>query len=92
MSENRLLRKIFRVKIDEVAGEWRGLHNKELHELQELPDMHSSPPTICVIKSRILRSVGQVARMAVNRNAYMVLVGKLGGGGGKRSLARSRRR
>ena len=33
MSENRVLRRIFEPKRDEVAGEWRKLHNEELHDL-----------------------------------------------------------
>jgi hypothetical protein len=44
--ENRVLRKIFGPKRDEVTGEWRQLHNKELH------DLYSSPSIIRIIKSR----------------------------------------
>jgi hypothetical protein len=47
--ENRVLRRIFGPKRDEVTGEWRRLHNKELYAL------YSSPNIIRVIKSRILR-------------------------------------
>jgi hypothetical protein len=55
--ENRVLRWIFGPKRDEVTGEWRRLHNKELYAL------YSSPNTIRVIKSRKLRREGHVARM-----------------------------
>jgi hypothetical protein len=68
--ENRRLRRIFGPKMDEVTGEWRILHNKELHAL------YSSPNTIRVIKSRRLRWAGHVARMGERRGAYRVLVGK----------------
>jgi hypothetical protein len=47
--ENRVLRRIFRPKRDEVMGEWRKLHNKELH------DLYSSPSIITIIKSRRMR-------------------------------------
>jgi hypothetical protein len=46
MFENRVLRRIFGLKRDEVTGEWRKLHNKELH------DLYSSPSIIRIIKSR----------------------------------------
>ncbi|KAJ4441997.1 hypothetical protein ANN_11861 [Periplaneta americana] len=68
--ENKLLRKIFGAKRDEVTGEWRKLHNTELHEL------YSSPDIIRNIKSRRLRWAGHVARMGESRNAYRVLVGR----------------
>jgi hypothetical protein len=55
--ENRVLRRIFGPKRDEVTGEWRRLHKKELYAL------YSSPNTIWVIKSRRLRWAGYVARM-----------------------------
>jgi hypothetical protein len=55
--ENRMLRRIFGRKRDEVTGEWRRLHNKELYALYSLPDI------IQVIKSRRMRWAGHVARM-----------------------------
>jgi hypothetical protein len=55
--ENRMLRKIFGPKRDEVTGKWRRLHNAELY------DLHSSPNIIQVIKSRIMRRARHVARM-----------------------------
>jgi hypothetical protein len=55
--ENKVLRKIFGPKRDEVTGEWRRLHNKELYVL------YSSSNIIWVIKSRRLRWAGHVARM-----------------------------
>jgi hypothetical protein len=55
--ENSVLRRIFGPKRDEVTGEWRKLHNGELH------DLYSSPSLIRIIKSRRMRWVGHVARM-----------------------------
>ncbi|KAJ4437782.1 hypothetical protein ANN_13720 [Periplaneta americana] len=81
--ENKVLRKIFGAKRDEVTGEWRKLHNAELHAL------YSSPDIIRNIKSRRLRWAGHVARMGEFRNAYRVLVGRPEG---KRPLGRPRRR
>jgi hypothetical protein len=81
--ENRVLRRIFGPKRDEVTGEWRKLHNKELH------DLYSSPSIIRIIKSRRMRWTGHVARMGEKRNAYRLLVGKPEG---KRPLGRPRRR
>ncbi|KAJ4444087.1 hypothetical protein ANN_05876 [Periplaneta americana] len=81
--ENKILRKIFGAKRDEVTGEWRKLHNTELHAL------YSSPDIIRNIKSRSLRWAEHVARMGESRNAYRVLVGRPEG---KRPLGRPRRR
>ncbi|KAJ4445915.1 hypothetical protein ANN_12601 [Periplaneta americana] len=75
--------KIFGAKRDEVTGEWRKLHNAELHALYSSPDM------IRNIKSRRLRWAGHVARMGKSINAYRVLVGRPEG---KRPLGRPRRR
>jgi len=79
ITENRVLRRIFGTKRDEVTGEWRKL----LHE--ELNNLYSSPNIIRVIKSRRMRWVGHVARMGKRRGVYRVLAGKLEG---KRPLGR----
>jgi hypothetical protein len=76
--ENRVLRRIFGPKRDEVSGEWRKLHN------EELCDLYSSPSIIRMIKSRRMRWAGHVARMG---EAYRLLVGKPEG---KRPLGRRR--
>jgi hypothetical protein len=55
--ENRVLRRIFGCKSDEVTGEWAKLHNEELN------DLNSSPNIVRVIKSRRMRWAGYVARM-----------------------------
>jgi hypothetical protein len=55
--ENRVLRRIFGPKRDEVTGDWRKLHNEELHNL------YSSPDIIRQVKSRGMRWAGHVARM-----------------------------
>jgi hypothetical protein len=81
--ENRVLRRIFGPKGDEVTGGWRKLHNEELHNL------YSSPSIIRVIKSRRMRWAGHAAQMGERRNAYRILVGKPEG---KRPLGRPRRR
>ncbi|KAJ4441800.1 hypothetical protein ANN_11658 [Periplaneta americana] len=81
--ENKVLRKIFGAKRDEVTGEWRKLHNAELHIL------FSSPDIIRNIKARRLRWAGHVARTVESRITYRVLVGRPEG---KRPLGRPRRR
>ncbi|KAJ4432833.1 hypothetical protein ANN_21472 [Periplaneta americana] len=81
--ENKVLRKILGAKRDEVTGEWRKLHNTELHTL------YSSPDIIRNIKSRRLRWAGHVARVGKYRNAYSVLVGRPEG---NRPLGRLKRR
>jgi hypothetical protein len=68
--ENRVLRRIFGPKRNEVTAEWRKLHNKELH------DLYSSPSIIRITKSRRMRWAGHVARMEEKRNAYRLSVGK----------------
>jgi hypothetical protein len=80
--ENRVLRKIFVPKRDQVIGGWRKLHNEELHNL------YGSPSIIRMIKSRRMKWAGHVARMG-KRSAYRILVGKPEG---KRPLGRPRRR
>jgi hypothetical protein len=59
--ENRVLRRIFGPKMDEVTGEWRKLHKGELHNL------YSSPDIIRQIKSRRMRWVGHVACLGKGR-------------------------
>jgi hypothetical protein len=81
--EDRVLRKIFGPKGNEVTGEWRKLHNEELR------DLYSSPSLIRIIKSRRMRWAGHVARMGEKRNAYRLLMGNPEG---KRPLVRLRRR
>ena len=68
--ENRVLRRIFGPRTDEVTGEWRKLHNEELYAL------YSSPDIIRVIKLRIHGWVGHIAHTGKSRGAYRVLVGK----------------
>jgi len=53
--ENRVLRRIFGLKRDKVTGEWRKLHNEELH------DLYCSPNIVRMIKSRRMKSWGHVA-------------------------------
>ena len=57
VSENRVLRRVFGPKRDEVTEEWRKLHNKELRDLYSLPNI------VRVVKSRRMRWAGHVARM-----------------------------
>ena len=81
--ENRVLRRVFGPKRDEVTGEWRKLHNEELNDLYSLPNI------VRVVKSRRMRWAGHVARMGEDRGMHRVLVGKPEG---KRPLGRPRRR
>ena len=83
MFENRVLRRIFGPKRDEVTWEWRKLHNTELN------DMYSSSSIIWVIKSRRMRWAGHVAHMGERTGAYRILVGRPEG---KSLLARPRHR
>jgi hypothetical protein len=62
--DNRVLRRTFGPKRDEVTGEWRRLHKEELNGL------YSSPNISRVIKSRRMRWAGQVARMGKGTGAY----------------------
>ena len=70
--ENRILRRVFGHKRDE-NGEWRRLHNKELHSL------YRSPNTVRVIISRRLRWAGLVVRIKEGRSVFKVLTGKSAG-------------
>ena len=81
MFENKVLRRIFGPRRDEVTGDWRRLHNEEINVL------YSSPNIVRVIKWRRMRWAGHVARMGKERGVYRVLVGKLEG---KRPLGRPR--
>ena len=74
-AKNRVPRRIFGLKGDEVTGEWRTPHAYN----RELNDLYSSQNIIWVLKSRRLRWAGNVARMGERRIAYRVLVGKLEG-------------
>jgi len=62
--ENRVQRRIFRPKREDVAGEWRRLHNEEIHIL------YASPNIIRVIKSRRMIWTGHATRMGKMRNTY----------------------
>jgi len=78
-----VLRRIFGPGRDEVTGEWRRLHNKELN------DLYSSPNIVRVIKSRGMRWAGHVARMGEERGVCRVLLEKPEG---KRPMGKPRRR
>jgi hypothetical protein len=77
-----VLRRLFRPKKEEVTGEWRKLHNEELH------DLYSSPSIIRIMKARMIWA-GHLARMGEKRNAYRLLVRKPVG---KRPLGKPRHR
>jgi hypothetical protein len=64
--EHRILWRIFGPMRDEVTGEWRKLHNKELN------DLYSSSSIVCVIKSRRMRWAGHLARMGERRGVRRV--------------------
>jgi hypothetical protein len=81
--ENRVLRKIFGPKRDEMTGGWRKLHNEELH------NFCCSPNIIRKLKSKRMRWAGHVARMKEKRNTYNIVVGK---SEGKRLPGRPKRR
>jgi hypothetical protein len=81
--KNKVLRKVFGSKSDEVTGDWRKLHNEVLNDLYSLPNI------VRVVKSRRMRWAGHVARMGENSGVHRVLVGKPEG---KRPLRRPRRR
>jgi len=77
--ENKVLRRIFGPRRDEVTGEWRKLHNEELN------DLCSSPSIVQIIISRTMRWAGHVQHMGERRGVCSVLVGKPEG---KRALGR----
>jgi hypothetical protein len=81
--ENKVLRRVFGPKRDELSGALRKLHNEELNDLYSLHNI------VRVVKSRRMRWAGHVARMREDRGVCRVLVGKPEG---KRSLGRPRRR
>jgi hypothetical protein len=83
VSENRVLRRIFGPKRDELTEEWRKLYNEELN------DLYSSPNIVRLIKLRRMSWTGHMARMGERRGVYSVFVGKPEG---KRPLERPRRR
>jgi hypothetical protein len=66
--EERVLRKLFGPKRDEVTGEWGKVHNGELN------DLYCSPETIRVIESRRMGWTGHVARIAERRGAYRLMM------------------
>jgi len=81
--ENRVLKRVFGSKRDEVTGEWRKLHNEELRDLYSLPNI------VRDVKSRRMRWAGYVAGIGERRVVHRVLVGKPEG---KRPLGKPRRR
>jgi hypothetical protein len=83
MFVNKVLRRVFGPKREELTEERRKLHNEELY------DLYSSPNIVRMIKSRRMRWTGHVARMGEGRSVYRVLVVKPEG---KRPLERPRRR
>ena len=80
--ENKVLRRIFGPRRDEVTGNWRRMHDEELN------DLYCSPNIVRVIKSRRMRWAGHVARMDEERGVYRVL----GKPEGRKLLGRPRRR
>jgi hypothetical protein len=74
MFENRVLRRIFGPKTDEMTGKWIKLHNEELYNSYSY-----QISIIWVIKLRRVRWAGHVARMAERSGAYVILVGKFDG-------------
>jgi hypothetical protein len=68
--ENRVLRRIFGPKRDEVTGEWRKRHNEELN------DLYCSPNIVPVIKSRRMRWPGHVARIGEGKRCIQGFSGE----------------
>jgi hypothetical protein len=73
--ENRVLRRIFGTKRDEVTGEWRKLYNEELHNLSSSPDITRQ------VRSRRMRWAGHVECMGEERRVFKVLMEKTEGKG-----------
>ena len=70
MFTNRVLRRIFGPRKDEVTGEWRKLHN-------EFNDLYCSPNIVRVIKSGRMRLAWHIARMGERRGVYRIWWGNL---------------
>jgi hypothetical protein len=68
--ETRVLRTVFGPKREEVTGEWRMLHNEELHDLYSLHNI------VRVVKSRIMILAGCVSSVGEERGVHGVLMGK----------------
>jgi len=68
--ENRVLRRIFGARRDELTREWRKLRNESLN------DLYRSPNIVWVIKSRIIRLARYVAHKGERRGIYRILVGE----------------
>ena len=81
--ENRVVRRVFGPKRNEVTGEWRKIH------IEKLNDLYSLPSIVRVVKSRRIKWAGHVARMGEGKGVHRVLVGKREG---KRPLGRPRHR
>jgi hypothetical protein len=64
--ENRVLRRVFGAKRDEVTGEWRKLHNEELNDLYALPDI------VRVVKSRRIWVLGISQGVNLERRRRLV--------------------
>jgi hypothetical protein len=69
--ENRVLRRVYRPKKDEVTGKWRKLHN------EDLSDLYSLPNTVRVVKSRRMRWARHVARMGEREGCTEFWLGNL---------------
>jgi hypothetical protein len=69
LNKNWVLRKILGPKREDVAEDWRRMHNEELHKLYASPDISR------VIKSMRMRWAGNIACMGTKRRAYKILIG-----------------
>ena len=90
MFENRVLRRVFGPKRNEITGEWRKLHN------EELMDLYSLPSIVRVVKSRRMRWAGHVVHMGRPRHRWedniKMDLQEVGGGGDWMELAQDRDR